>query len=278
MFTLNCRGKLLVATKPLVMGIINITPDSFYAGSRFAQSDKILEAAGKMLMEGASILDLGGQSTRPGAKQVGITEESERVLETIETVHRHFPHALISVDTYHASIAREAVSAGACIINDVSGGAKDENMLQTAGDLHVPYICMHMKGDPEDMQSNPVYENLTNEILDYFFIKKEACMKAGIRDLIIDPGFGFGKTIYHNFELMKHLEIFRILGCPIMMGISRKSTIYKTLGISAEEALNGTTVLHTIGLMRGVGILRVHDVKEAVEAIKLVDAMNKTTN
>ncbi|PWT77014.1 MAG: dihydropteroate synthase [Bacteroidetes bacterium] len=275
MFTLNCRGRLLTASRPLVMGIINVTPDSFYPGSRFAHRDQILAIAEKMLMDGASILDMGGQSTRPGAKQVGISEESVRVLDAIESVHHHFPEAFISVDTYHSSIAKGAVLAGASIINDVSGGTKDNDMLRVAALLNVPYICMHMKGDPEDMQLNPVYENLAMELLDYFFERRNACKIAGIKDLIIDPGFGFGKTVRHNLELISHLEIFRILDCPIMIGISRKSTIYKILGTGPEEALNGSTVLHTIGLLKGAGILRVHDVKEAVEAVKLVSAIGE---
>jgi dihydropteroate synthase len=269
MFTLNCKGKLLVAEQPLVMGIINVTPDSFYDGSRFMEKDIILKQAEKMLKDGATILDIGGQSTRPGAEQVSITEELSRVISAIEAVHIYFPDAIISIDTYRAHVAREAVATGASIVNDISGNA-DRDMLATVGSLGVPYVCMHIKGDPQTMQKNPQYENIHGELLDYFIAKKNECRNAGINDLIIDPGFGFGKTIQHNFQLLSHLELFKMLGCPILAGISRKSTIYKTLGVTANEALNGTTVLNTIALMKGASILRVHDVKEAKEAIRLV--------
>ncbi|MBS1600077.1 MAG: dihydropteroate synthase [Bacteroidetes bacterium] len=273
MFTLNCDGKLLVAEQPLVMGIINSTPDSFYEGSRFTETDDLLRQAEKMLTEGASILDIGGQSTRPGSEQVGITEELNRVIPAIRSIHDRFPEAIISIDTYYAQVAKDAVDAGASIINDISAGNFDTNMLSTAGAMNVPYVCMHMKGDPQSMQKNPTYENINQEILDFFIAKKRECQDAGIKDIIIDPGFGFGKTIRHNFTLLNHLEIFKIIDCPILVGISRKSTIYKTLGVTSEQALNGTTVLNTIALMKGASILRVHDVKEAMEVVKLVSCM-----
>lgn len=270
MFTLNCKGSMLVVDKPLVMGIINTTPDSFYEGSRFMDVQEILRQAAKMLAEGAAILDIGGQSTRPGSEQVGASEEMERVVSAIETVSLHFPEAIISVDTYHASVAQKAVEAGASMVNDISGGSLDEAMISTVGALNVPYVCMHTKGSPEDMQRHAVYEDVAREVLDYFIKKAALCRRAGIKDLIIDPGFGFAKTIGHNFELLRNLETLKMLDCPIMVGLSRKSTIYKTLGTDAAGALNGTTVLNTIALLNGANILRVHDVKEAVEAIALV--------
>jgi dihydropteroate synthase len=270
MFTLNCRGRLLVIESPLVMGIINATPDSFYEGSRFMGGEKILQQAAIMLKEGADILDIGGQSTRPGSIQLNEEEELSRIIEPLELLHKHFPEAIISVDTYHSKVVKEAVSAGASIVNDISGGNLDENMLSTVGKLRVPYICMHMQGKPQTMQREPHYENVTREVLDFFIKKMDDCKKAGIHDVIIDPGFGFGKTIKHNFELLKNFSVFKMLEKPLLAGISRKSTIYKTLGVSANDALNGTTVLNTIALLNGANILRVHDVKEAKEAVKLV--------
>jgi len=255
------------------MGIINITPDSFYAGSRQQTLDDILVQAKKMLAEGAAILDVGGQSTRPGSEQVGAEEELRRVLPAISAIHRQFPKTIISIDTYHATVAKAAVEAGAGMVNDVSGGLLDAQMLQTVAALKVPYICMHMQGTPTTMHLKPAYEDVTKEVLDFFIERIDTCRRAGIADVIIDPGFGFGKTIEHNFILLKNLSVFKILGKPILLGISRKSSIYKTLDVTAAEALNGTTVLNTIGLTNGANILRVHDVKEAVEAIKLTDLL-----
>lgn len=271
-FTLNCNGKLLTADQPLVMGIINATPDSFYEGSRFPIHETAMRQAEKMLPEGADIIDIGGQSTRPGAKQVGVAEELSRVIPVIELVHNQFPDAIISIDTYHSLVALEAISAGASIVNDISGGNLDPEMIPAIGRMDVPYICMHMKGDPQTMQQYASYKNIHRELLDYFIAKKNECLDAGIKDFIIDPGFGFAKTTEQNFELLNKLEIFSILDCPILVGLSRKSTIYKTLGVSVEQALNGTTVLNTIALMKGASILRVHDVKEAREAVMLVCA------
>ncbi len=271
MFTLNCKGRLLVIKKPVVMGILNLTPDSFYSGSRVTETD-ILKRAEKMLSEGATILDIGGQSTRPGSTQVGAEEELKRVVSAIELISKKFPEAFISIDTYHAAVAKEAISAGASIVNDVSGGSLDEAMMTIVANLKVPFICMHMKGSPEDMQQLTNYDDVTKEVLDYFIDKNDQCRKNGINDVIIDPGFGFAKNINQNFQLLQQLGIFKMLERPILVGLSRKSTVYKTLNVSAEEALNGSTVLHTIALFNGANILRVHDVKEAVEAIKLVDA------
>lgn len=275
MYSLNCKGRVLSLEKPVVMGIINITPDSFYAGSRQQGEDAALKQAEKMMAEGAGILDIGGQSTRPGAERVGAEEEAERVVPVIKAISAAFPEAIISVDTFYASVGQQAVEAGASIVNDVSAGSMDDQMLTTVAGMCVPYICMHMKGSPQTMQQNPQYEDVTREVLDFFIQKIDACRKAGITDIIADPGFGFGKTIAHNFTLIRQFEVFSMLGVPLLMGISRKSTIYKTLGISAEEALNGSTVLHTVGLMKGANILRVHDVREAVEAVKLVVEVGK---
>lgn len=270
MFTLNCKGRLLVVDKPLIMGIINATPDSFFEGSRKQTSIDILQQAEEMLNAGADILDIGGQSTRPGSVPVTGEEEIKRVIPGIEAIHQRFPEAFISIDTYYASVAKKAVEAGASIINDVSAGSLDESMIATVVSLQTPYVLMHMQGIPQTMQAAPHYENVTKEVLDFFIHKTDELRKAGIRDLIIDPGFGFGKTIGHNFELLRHLKLFSILDAPVLVGISRKSTVYKTLGITVEESLNGTTVLNTIALMNGASILRVHDVKEAKEAVQLV--------
>lgn len=269
MFTLNCNGRLLAINEPIVMGIINATPDSFYSESRQGTVDGALAKAEQMIWEGAAILDIGGQSTRPGATEVGSDEELHRVIPVIEALHRQFPGIFLSIDTYHAAVAKAAVEAGASIVNDIGGGYFDPAMLGTVAQLRVPYICMHVKGYAATMHKNPSYENVTREVLDYFISRVTDCKRAGINDIIIDPGFGFSKTVEHNFQLLKELEAFKILPNPLLLGVSRKSTIYKTLGITAEEALNGTTVLHTAGLLKGASILRVHDVKEAVEAVRL---------
>jgi dihydropteroate synthase len=275
MFTLNCKGRLLVIDEPIVMGIINVTPDSFYSGSRQGSVDDALRQADKMLSEGAAILDIGGQSTRPGSEDIGTDGELQRVIPVIEAIIRRFPECYISIDTYYATVAKQAVDAGACIVNDISSGNLDNKMIETVAALRTPYIAMHMKGTPNNMQRHAEYENLTREVLDYFIKKTEQCRIAGINDVIIDVGFGFAKTIQHNFQLLKDLSIFKILQKPILVGVSRKATIYKTLGITAEEALNGTTVLNTIGLLNGANILRVHDVKEAKESVKLMEAYRK---
>lgn len=269
MFTLNCKGRLLVIDKPVVMGIINITPDSFYRDSRRQGTDAVLKQAEKMLKEGAAILDIGGQSTRPGSEKLSAEQELERIIDPITAINTHFPDTFISVDTYYAEVVKEAIAAGASIVNDISAGSMDGKMISTVAALQVPYVLMHMQGTPQTMQQQPIYENVTKEVLDFFIQKKDELQQAGIHDVIIDPGFGFGKTITHNFELLRNLSVFKMLDAPLLLGISRKSTIYKTLDIAAEQALNGTTVLNTIGLMNGAGILRVHDVKEAKEVITL---------
>ena len=262
---INAGGKLIDLSVPRVMGILNITPDSFYAGSRYNSEKEILNAATRMLEEGADILDVGGYSSRPGAKDISVEEESTRVLKAIKLINKEFPDAIISVDTFRSDIAREAVvECGALIINDISGGEADIKMFDTVGKLNVPYILMHMKGDPRTMQNKPVYEDIVADILKWFGERIYMLNSAGLKDIIIDPGFGFGKTIDNNFELLRRLGDFSIAGLPLLVGISRKSTIWKTLNISSEEALNGTTVLNAIALTNGADILRVHDVKEAV--------------
>lgn len=278
MYTLNCKGKLLAINQPLVMGIINVTPDSFYNKGADCGVKDLVPLAAKMIADGAAILDIGGQSTRPGSERIDWRKERDRVLPVIESIKALHPDMIISTDTYHARVAEAAVHAGACIVNDISAGAMDEEMIATVAALHVPYICMHMKGRPETMQKEAKYEDLVKEVLDFFIAKTYQCTQAGIPDVIIDPGFGFGKTIAHNFTLLKQLSVFKMLDKPILAGLSRKATIYKTLGITVEEALNGTTVLNTIALMSGASILRVHDVKEAVEAVKLFEAYEENAN
>ena len=276
MFTLNCKGKLLVIESPVIMGILNATPDSFYEGSRVLDINGSLRTAEKMLKDGAMILDIGGQSTRPGSKAVGTAEELKRIIPAITALNQHFPEAYISVDSYDAEVAAEAVHAGASIVNDVSGGSFDEHMITTISRLQTPFICMHVKGNHETMHKNPSYQNVTIEVLDYFIEKTNQLKVAGVKDVIIDPGFGFSKNKEHNFQLLRELNSLSILDKPVMIGLSRKSTIYKTLGITAEEALNGSTVLHTMALLNGANILRVHDVKEAKEAVRLVEVYRES--
>lgn len=275
MFILNCKGKVLVLNKPMVMGIINATPDSFFEDSRKIQVEDAVEKAAQMIKEGATILDIGGQSTKPGSDTVTEDAEMDRVLPVIKAIANAFPDVYISIDTYYAAVAKAAVEAGACIVNDISGGLFDTEMIPTVASLNVPYICMHMQGTPKTMQLNPVYENVTNEVLDFFIERIAVCIEAGIKDVIVDVGFGFGKTIEHNFQLLNTLEVFKMLDKPLLAGVSRKGMVYKTLGITAAEALNGTTVLNTIALQKGATILRVHDVKEAKEAIDLLQLMDE---
>jgi len=275
MSIINCKGKLLDLSEPRVMGIINATPDSFYEGHLPLGNDAILSIAGKMIHEGADILDIGGQCTKPGSQRISAQQELERVIPVIEAVHAAYPGIILSIDTYSSEVAKAAVTAGASMVNDISGGNLDEEMITAVAELKVPYVCMHMQGTPATMQKEPMYNNVVKEVLDHFIIKLEECRKAGITDVIIDPGFGFGKTIEHNFRLLKSLSILSITMRPILAGLSRKGTIYKTLGVTAAEALNGTTVLNTMALMNGASILRVHDVKEAREAVTLFNAYKK---
>lgn len=275
MFSLNCKGKLLVADQPLVMGIINITPDSFYEGSRCTDPDAVFGQVERMLKEGADIIDIGAQSTRPGSALISEDEELSRVAAIMDVVTDKFPETIFSIDTFYSKVATLCVAAGASIINDVSGGQMDRQMITTAAALNVPYVCMHMRGTPQNMQHLTDYEDVTQAVLDYFVIKIQECRAAGITDLILDPGFGFSKNIAQNFQLLRNMKALGITGLPLLVGLSRKSTVYKTLGVTAAEALNGTTVLNTIALMNGAGILRVHDVREAKECVRLVSALNK---
>ena len=257
MFTLNCKGRLLVVDKPLVMGIINTTPDSFYSESRQENLDTVLAKAEIMIEEGATILDVGGQSTRPGSEKLTEEEEIKRVIDPIAAINKSFPEIVISIDTYYSNVAKMAVEAGASVVNDISAGSIDSKMIRTVAALKVPYVLMHMQGTPQTMQQQPMYENVTREVLDFLIKKVNDLHHSGITDIIVDPGFGFGKTIAHNFELLRNLPVFKMLNCPLLLGISRKSTIYKTLGTTTEKSLNGTTVLHTIGLLNGVSILKI---------------------
>ena len=267
--TLNIRGKLLDLSKPAVMGILNATPDSFFAGSRMGSQDELLDKAGQMIEQGATMLDVGGYSTRPGAKDVSTDEEADRVEWAITPLNKYFPHAIISIDTFRSQVAKRAIGKGAHIINDVSGGGLDDKMFDLVAALKVPYVLMHMRGTPQTMNQMTHYQQLVPEILKDLKGKADVLRSKGVADIIIDPGFGFAKNIGQNFKLMQHLKEFHLLGCPLLAGISRKATIYKTLEILADEALNGTSVLNTMAVERGVGILRVHDVRPAVEVVKL---------
>jgi len=268
--TINAGGRLIDMSEPVVMGIINNTPDSFYAGSRKQDMDAILKQAEMMLAEGAAILDIGGYSSRPGADEVNAAEEARRVLPAIKAILQRFPETCISVDTFRADIAEAAIAEGARIVNDISGGQLDEKMFETIGRLNVPYILMHMRGTPQTMNRLTDYQDMFAEMMDYFSSKLYQLRQLHVHDVIIDPGFGFAKTIDQNFELLSRLNDFKILGLPVLAGLSRKATVWKTLNSSSNDALNGTTVLNTVALLRGANILRVHDVKEAVEAIQLI--------
>jgi dihydropteroate synthase len=273
--TLNVRGKLVDLSVPRVMGILNLTPDSFYNDSRVSTVDDALRRTEAFLNEGAAFIDIGAYSSRPGAAEVGPDEELKRLIPVIAAITKKLPEALLSIDTFRAKVAAEAVAAGAHLINDISAGGMDEAMFDTIADLQVPYIIMHMKGTPQTMQKQAVYEHLTLEIIDYFSAKIAELKKLGVHDVIIDPGFGFAKTLDHNYELMGQLQDLQVFGLPILAGISRKSMIYKLLGTTAGEALNGTTVLNTIALLKGASILRVHDVKAAAECIALIEKLQQ---
>lgn len=275
MYTLNCNGKPLLIDKPLLMGILNFTEDSFYDGSRLHSNDEVLAKAIQMANEGADIIDIGAQSTRPGSDRISAADEIKKLQHLIPAI-KEKTNKLISVDTYHSEVAAASVAAGADIINDISGGTMDERMIETVARLKVPYICMHIKGTPADMQQRTDYKDILKEILDFFIERLEKCRQAGIHDVIIDPGFGFAKTIEQNLFLLKNLSVFKILNKPILAGLSRKSTIYRTLGISPDEALNGTTVLNTLAVQNGADILRVHDVKEAREVVRLMKSYTES--
>jgi dihydropteroate synthase len=271
--TLNIDGRLIDLNVPRIMGVLNITPDSFFDGGRFLSESAILRHTEKMLSEGADFIDVGGYSSRPGAADIPVEEERSRVVNTITAILKNHPGTIVSVDTFRSSIAEAAVDAGASIINDIAGGSLDDQMFKTVSRLKVPYIVMHMRGTPQTMNSQIKYTHLIKEVIDYFHEKVNALRHLEVKDIIIDPGFGFAKTIVQNFSLMQNLEKLSIVGRPVLVGLSRKSMIWKTLAIKPADALNGTTALNAIALLKGADILRVHDVKEAREVIKLFTAL-----
>ena len=273
--TLNVNGRLLALHKPVVMGILNVTPDSFFDGGRYDTGLKILQRAEKIITEGATFLDIGGYSSRPGAPDISEEEELNRVLPAIKELVKNFPEVMLSIDTFRSEVAKAAVGEGASLVNDISGGSIDQRMIETVAALKVPYIFMHMKGTPRTMNKLATYENLLPEIIDYFHQRVHLLRQAGIKDIVIDPGFGFAKTREHNFQLLNHLDLLKIFQLPVLVGLSRKSMIWRTLEIEPEDALNGTTALNTIALMKGASILRVHDVKEAMQLLKLWDALHE---
>ena len=271
-YSLNCGGKLLQLDTPKVMGILNATPDSFFAGSRKQTETEIQLRVQQILEEGADIIDVGAYSTRPGAAEVTLEEEWQRLAPALQIVRREAPSALISIDTFRAEIAKRCVEElGASIVNDISGGDADAQMFETVAALRVPYVLMHCQGTPQTMQLSPQYKNVTAEVMTDLSRKVRRLRDLGMRDIVLDPGFGFGKTLDHNYKLLRHLDDFRVFHLPVLVGVSRKSMITRALGITADEALNGTTALHAFSLMKGASILRVHDVKAAVEVVKLYE-------
>ncbi len=274
--TINCAGQLLDLSSPKIMGILNLTPDSFFDGGRYANEQQALQQVERMIKEGADIIDIGGMSSRPGAKIIETEEELNRVLPIIKAVKKQFPASIISIDTIRGEVAKQCVEAGAGMVNDISAGSLDESLLPTVAELGVPYVLMHLQGRPENMQNNPQYEDVVLEVLDFFCTKIGELRALGIGDIILDPGFGFGKTIEHNYRLLNKMHVFQIPSLPILAGVSRKSMIYKYLNTSSEEALNGTTALHMIALQQGAKLLRVHDVKAAKETIQLWEMCERT--
>ncbi|MBO5742644.1 MAG: dihydropteroate synthase [Bacteroidaceae bacterium] len=271
---INVNGRLMDLSEPQVMGILNVTPDSFYAGSRAETEQDIIRRLHQIVDEGASIVDIGGYSSRPDAEHISAEEEMNRLRNGLEIIRKHRPEVVVSVDTFRADVARMCVEEyGAAIINDISAGQMDGQMFTTIARLGVPYIIMHMKGTPQDMQVNPQYGHFLKEVFYYFSEKVQRLRDLGVKDIIIDPGFGFGKTLEHNYELMNHLEEFSLFELPLLVGVSRKSMIHKLLDITPQEALNGTTVLNSVALLKGADILRVHDVKEAVESVRIIGKM-----
>lgn len=271
--TINCKGNLINLSSPKVMGILNITPDSFFDGGHYKNEAEILSQTEKMLSEGATFIDVGAYSSRPGATHVSEEEELQRIVPVINLLVKNFPEIIISVDTFRSKIAEETINSGAAIVNDISGGKMDKNMFETVANLQIPYVLMHMLGTPQNMQKNPIYKDVTQDIISFFAEQIHKLHQLKLNDIIIDVGFGFGKTTTHNFDILKNLSLFKNLDAPILAGISRKSMLYKTLDISAQEALNATTSANTIALLNGANILRVHDVKEALEAIKIVEQL-----
>ena len=276
--TINCKGKLIDFSSPKVMGVLNITPDSFYDGGYYKNEKELLSQTEKMLLEGATFIDIGACSSKPGASHISEEEELQRILPVVTAIIKEFPETIISIDTFRSTIAKETVAIGAALINDISGGTLDEKMFETVAKLQVPYILMHMKGTPQNMQKNPTYGNITTELISFFAEQIFKLHQLNLKDVVIDVGFGFGKTLEHNYQLLKDLSLFKNLDVPVLAGISRKSMLYKPLDISAKEALNATTAANTIALLNGANILRVHDVKEAVEAINIVNLLNQAKN
>ncbi len=272
--TINCKGQLIDLSMPKVMGILNVTPDSFFDGGSYKNEKEFLERAEKMSNEGATFIDVGAYSSKPNAQFVSEQEEIARILPVVKLLQKEFPDLLLSIDTFRAEVARVCIENGAVMINDISAGKLDDTMLETIAKHQVPYCMMHMKGTPQTMQTHTQYENIVKEMLFYFSERIALARKLGINDIIVDPGFGFAKTVDQNYEVMQKLELFQMLDLPLLAGISRKSMIYKVLDINAEMALNGTTVLNTIALTKGAKILRVHDVKEAVECVRLFNKLN----
>lgn len=273
MKSINCNGKLIDLSTPKVMGILNITPDSFYDGGKFNSTNTIISQVEKMLSEGATFIDIGAYSSRPGAKNITEEEELSRIVPTVDLLIKEFSNILISIDTFRSNIAQQCITKGACIINDISAGNMDPNMFATVAKLQVPYIIMHMQGTPQNMQKDPVYNDIIRETLFHFSKKIKDLRNLGVNDIITDVGFGFGKTLEHNYKLLNNLELFSHLNTPNLVGVSRKSMLYKPLNIEPKDALNATTTANTIALLKGANILRVHDVKEAVEAIKIVELL-----
>ncbi len=273
--TINCAGKLIDLSIPKIMGILNITPDSFYDGGRYNSDKKILDHVEKMIIDGAIFIDIGAYSSRPDGVDIDENEELKRIIPAIELVNKKFPEIIISIDTFRSKVAEACLNSGASIINDISASQLDEKMMETIAKYNVPYIIMHMKGNPQNMMDKTNYDDMLQEMIKYFSKKINQAISYKINDIIIDPGFGFAKNIKQNYDLLNHLDLLKILDKPIMVGISRKSMIYKSLDSTPEEALNGTTVLNTVALIKGASILRVHDVKEANECIKLIGYLNK---
>lgn len=275
--TINLNGRLIDFSTPVVMGILNVTPDSFFDGGKYRTEKNVLKRAEEILVQGGTIIDIGAISTQPGAEGISTKAEIERLLPAVKAVRKNFPEAFISIDTYRSWVAMEVIEeCGPCIVNDVTGGNFDVLMFDTIGKLGVPYILMHMQGTPLKMQENPEYEDIIREISMFFTEKTKQLTRAGVKDVIIDPGFGFGKTLEHNYDLLNRLDSFKVFQLPVMVGVSRKSMIFKLLGSKPDEALNGTSVINTLALMGGADLLRVHDVREAVEAVKIMNMIRST--
>mgnify|MGYP003642422887 FL=1 len=272
--TINCNGKLISLDQPKIMGILNITPDSFYDGGKYKDESSILNQVEKMLNDGATFIDVGAYSTRPGALEVDEAIELKRILPIVSLILQKFPKTILSIDTFRSKVAKECIGNGAAIINDISSGLQDDKMLPTVAKLNVPYIMMHMRGTPQNMQQHTDYDDILKEVLSFFSERLVTARALGIKDIIIDPGFGFAKNLHQNYELLNQMEVMKIIEHPLLAGISRKSMIYKTLDTTADQALNGTTALHMVCIQKGANILRVHDVKEAMECVKLYEQLN----